>query len=118
MAQTSPARSLAQHDSLTYNSFLPYTVSFNVEPSRPRTAIDRPITRDSDGTTVSLFQRRAALAAVQTPGATTDQERIFMLPERQEGFTLTLPSRHMDPRSIARTDSLSPSWGAKTPGKL
>lgn len=47
---------------------------------------------------------------MQTPGATTDHERIFIVRE-QEPFNLSLPSANKDPRSIAPGDLHSPTWG-------
>jgi trehalose 6-phosphate synthase complex regulatory subunit len=58
-----------------------------------------------------LFARRhGAPPLVKTPGATVDNEHIFIQPDQQD-FKLILPPRINDPRSIARSDSHSPTWG-------
>jgi trehalose 6-phosphate synthase complex regulatory subunit len=62
-----------------------------------------------------LFDRRpAARPLVKTPGATVDNERIFIQAD-QQGFKLTLPPRINDPRSIARNEPHSPTWGISSP---
>lgn len=107
--------------------FLPYTVQFEVPNSRPTSAqATRPQTSHSDGKALSLFN--AIPAIVQTPGATTDHEKIFS-PYVERPFNLQMPklghrasvqsikslkgsgSGSRDPRSIPRLDLHSPSWG-------
>ena len=112
--------------------FLPYTINFDVSPSRPTSPPEaaRPPTAHSEKR-VSLFTGPAQILPlkklVQTPGATTDHELIFT-PHVDKPFNLHLPlnGRHRapsatslpvttpgarDPRSISRTDLQSPTWG-------
>ena len=113
--------------------FLPYTVNFDV-PSASRSEspeLTRPqssgphVTTPANGPTISLFTPSAALLEspgpiIQTPGATTDLERIFR-PHIERPISLRLPSHIKqtdpatqairDPRTISRADLHSPSWG-------
>lgn len=113
--------------------FLPYTVNFDV-PSKSRPASPEltraqstvaPATTPAVGLAVSLFTPGAVIIdspgpIVQTPGATTDHERIFR-PHVERPISLRLPSHIKlsnsespairDPRSISRADLHSPTWG-------
>ena len=96
--------------------FLPYTVGFDVDAPELPVPVpvpeSRPVT--SDGQALSLFGRRpAAPILAQTPGATVDNERIFILPEQQE-LRINLPPDINDPRAIARNDPHSPTWGVSS----
>ena len=108
--------------------FLPYTVQFEVLESRPTSAQeDRPKTGASEHDALSLFTPIRAL--VQTPGATTDHERIFS-PCVERPIKLQMPATLgrqpslasiksikattlgvRDARSIPRVDLHSPNWG-------
>ena len=108
--------------------FLPYTVQFETPQSRPASAqSERPKTAASEHRALSLFTPIPAI--VQTPGATTDHERIFS-PYVERPFKLQMPTvlerqpslasiksikatapGVRDPRSIPRVDLHSPSWG-------
>lgn len=113
--------------------FLPYTVNFDVpstsRPSSPESTRTQstaaPATTPANGPTVSLFTPSTALIEspgpiIQTPGATTDHERIFR-PHVERPFSLRLPSHFeqadpvapaiRDPRTISRADLHSPTWG-------
>ena len=102
--------------------FLPYTVQFEV-PDKA----DGSSTEASDSRALSLFESVPTI--VQTPGATTDHERIFS-PQVDRSFKMTLPNNLerkasiasmkslkattpgvRDPRSIPRVDLHSPHWG-------
>ena len=89
--------------------FLPYTINFDAPQ---KTAAPAPPRRPSrtDGKALSLFDRPStAPLPVLTPGATTDHERIFILPEQQT-FKIALPE-NKHPCSIASVDPFSPAWG-------
>lgn len=108
--------------------FLPYTIRFGDPESRPDSAQeDRPKTAASEHRALSLFTPLRAL--VQTPGATTDHERIFS-PYVQRPFKLQMPATLerqpstasirsikattpgvREARSIPRVDLHSPNWG-------
>lgn len=105
--------------------FLPYTVHFEASnPRSPPAQATRPPTAASEHRTLSLFN--PVPATVQTPGATTDHEKIFspyverpfklQMPafDHRSSFTsieATTPGVSRDPRSIPRLDLHSPSWG-------
>lgn len=111
--------------------FLPYTVNFDTPASsarsaspeipRPRSSLSHSVLKDAQS--VSLFTPTAATTTnitqspgpiVQTPGATTDHEKIF-LPHVDRPISLTLPNLKQQPpatlRTISRHDLHSPSWG-------
>ncbi|EHY52076.1 Trehalose-6-P synthase/phosphatase complex subunit [Exophiala dermatitidis] len=118
--------------------FLPYTINFDAAGSQPESPdlqrnqsaasqIPVPPTPLTDGQTVSLFTPAPGIGAaatqspgslIQTPGATTDHEKIF-LPHVERPISLTLPRTNQqsrpalqrDPRAISRHDLHSPGWG-------
>jgi len=113
--------------------FLPYTINFEIPHTRfelPEVSLPRPkdppsspdVTRLPSRGSISEAQPTPSLFAkfalktpgahlVQTPGATTDHEKIF-IPQEAKPFSLTLPVATVrDPRSIARVDNHSPGWG-------
>ena len=104
--------------------FLPYTINFNVSPTstRPSSAHTSDSTTnqqegDEDppfpGRALSLLRKVSNLSIppiVQTPGATTDHERIFIVPEHAP-FKLHIPEKARKPRLIARGEPHSPAWG-------
>lgn len=96
--------------------FLPYTINFNVSQSPSRaesTTQEQGTSIDSLGAgkeIVSILRKSSVPPLVQTPGATTDHERIFVAPELQS-FDLKLPAEIRGPRSIAPAEPHSPAWG-------
>lgn len=119
--------------------FLPYTVVFDLHSPRPVSPdVQRPQSTNSTSSrknppetpAVSLFTPSVALTQspgplVQTPGATTDHEKIF-LSQINRPMTLRLPTHlkqdlpqdgqstpapTLPPRSISQADLHSPGWG-------
>ncbi|EXJ79133.1 trehalose 6-phosphate synthase [Capronia epimyces CBS 606.96] len=119
--------------------FLPYTINFDVpsnspperpDPQRTQSTLAQKILSQPavvDTQTVSLFTPTPGIVAgitqspgslIQTPGATTDHEKIF-LPHVERPISLTLPRTNQksrpavqrDPRAISRHDLHSPGWG-------
>ncbi|KIX07143.1 trehalose-phosphatase [Rhinocladiella mackenziei CBS 650.93] len=113
--------------------FLPYTVNFDAPTSRPESPVlqrlDSAVSPNPplDHQPVSLFTPTAGITAsiaqspgpiIQTPGATTDHEKIFR-PHIERPISLTLPSSRQnsassvirDPRTVSRHDLHSPGWG-------
>jgi trehalose 6-phosphate synthase complex regulatory subunit len=112
--------------------FLPYTVQFEVPGSQPDAGLrGKTNTTATEHKAVSLFNPNHTI--VQTPGATTDLEKIFS-PYIERPFKLqmpttlqrspslasiksvksvkaTTPGMVRDPRSIPRLDTHSPAWG-------
>lgn len=105
--------------------FLPYTINFGVPQSRPGSPDAQrqpPLlpaqTSHPEGQPLSLFSGGTPAPIVQTPGATTDHEKIFR-PHVERPFSLSLPTRNGDQREaavkelrpISRHDLHSPGWG-------
>ncbi|KAJ9223343.1 CAZyme family GT20 [Paecilomyces variotii] len=106
--------------------FLPYTVNFHLDQARNRSARSSPKSAPLQESSpqvpqpasaaLSLFENRGNVVANPglTPGATTEDERIFLANAEKEPSAYPFPKDANDLHSLRESEAHSPKWGATT----